>query len=238
MAEAAAIGAAIGCPIAQSAEDRMAVTRKLGAFKTSMLQDVEAGRPVEIDALRRRVREIGAAGRRADAEHRRAARACAAARARARAVLTHRRCAKLSVPSSLPLKEGSMQALPRLGLSLALALALVPAPAAAQQKAAEPAPAPQKPAAEEEPFWAVGRPKGEAAMRMAPVPAFPVPTAADKLPVKQDQAAARLQGRGLGQRHPRCARHAPGRQGHGVRELAVRRRQDLRGAPTRAASAR
>ena len=29
------------------------MTRKLGAFKTSMLQDVEAGRPVELDALRR-----------------------------------------------------------------------------------------------------------------------------------------------------------------------------------------
>jgi 2-dehydropantoate 2-reductase len=60
MAEAAAIGAAIGCPIAQSGEDRMAVARQLGAFKTSMLQDVEAGRPVEIDALLSTVREIGA----------------------------------------------------------------------------------------------------------------------------------------------------------------------------------
>jgi ketopantoate reductase len=44
MQEAAAVGARIGVPIAQSAEDRHAVTRKLGAFKTSMLQDVEAGR--------------------------------------------------------------------------------------------------------------------------------------------------------------------------------------------------
>jgi 2-dehydropantoate 2-reductase len=60
MAEAAAVGAAIGCPIAQSGEDRMAVTRELGAFKTSMLQDVEAGRAVEIDALLSTVREIGA----------------------------------------------------------------------------------------------------------------------------------------------------------------------------------
>jgi 2-dehydropantoate 2-reductase len=59
MAEAAAIGAAIGCPIEQSGEDRMVVTRQLGAFKTSMLQDVEAGRPVEIDALLSTVREIG-----------------------------------------------------------------------------------------------------------------------------------------------------------------------------------
>jgi 2-dehydropantoate 2-reductase len=60
MGEAARIGARIGCPITQSGEDRNAVTRKLGAFKTSMLQDVEAGRPVELDALVATVREIGA----------------------------------------------------------------------------------------------------------------------------------------------------------------------------------
>ncbi|HEY5307502.1 MAG TPA: ketopantoate reductase C-terminal domain-containing protein, partial [Casimicrobiaceae bacterium] len=59
MAEAAGIGAAIGCPIAQSGEDRMAVTRRLGAFRTSMLQDVEAGKPLELDALVTAVREIG-----------------------------------------------------------------------------------------------------------------------------------------------------------------------------------
>jgi 2-dehydropantoate 2-reductase len=58
MNEAKDIGAAIGCPIAQSAEDRMNVTRKLGAIKTSMLQDVEAGRPLEIDALLAAPREI------------------------------------------------------------------------------------------------------------------------------------------------------------------------------------
>ncbi len=51
MAEAAAIGAAVGCPIAESGEDRMKVTATLGAFKTSMLQDVEAGRRLELDAL-------------------------------------------------------------------------------------------------------------------------------------------------------------------------------------------
>ena len=59
MSEAKAIGERIGCPIAQSAEDRMAVTRQLGAFKTSMLQDAEAGRPLEIDALVAAVHEIG-----------------------------------------------------------------------------------------------------------------------------------------------------------------------------------
>lgn len=59
MVEAAAIGARIGCPISESGEDRMAVTRKLGAFKTSMLQDAEAGRSLEIDALVAAPREIG-----------------------------------------------------------------------------------------------------------------------------------------------------------------------------------
>lgn len=59
MAEAAEIGGRIGCPIAESGEDRMKVTRKLGAFKTSMLQDVEAGRALEIDALLAAPREIG-----------------------------------------------------------------------------------------------------------------------------------------------------------------------------------
>jgi 2-dehydropantoate 2-reductase len=61
MAEAAAIGERIGCPIAESAVDRTAVTRRLGAFKTSMLQDAEAGRPLELDALLTVVHEIGAA---------------------------------------------------------------------------------------------------------------------------------------------------------------------------------
>ena len=59
MAEAAAIGERIGCPISQSGEDRNAITRKLGAFKTSMLRDAEAGRPLEIDALLTAVTEIG-----------------------------------------------------------------------------------------------------------------------------------------------------------------------------------
>ena len=59
MLEARAIGECIGIPIAQAPEDRHAVTRKLGAFKTSMLQDVQAGRPVELDALVSAVRELG-----------------------------------------------------------------------------------------------------------------------------------------------------------------------------------
>jgi len=59
MLEAKAIGERIGIPIAQAPEDRHAVTRKLGAFRTSMLQDVQAGKPVELDALVSAVRELG-----------------------------------------------------------------------------------------------------------------------------------------------------------------------------------
>ena len=59
MREAAAIGARIGCPIEETPEDRQRVTAKLGAFKTSMLQDAEAGRPIELDAIVAVVAEIG-----------------------------------------------------------------------------------------------------------------------------------------------------------------------------------
>ena len=59
MREAAQIGALLGCPIDQSPEDRHTVTAKLGAFKTSMLQDAEAGRALELDALVGAVRELG-----------------------------------------------------------------------------------------------------------------------------------------------------------------------------------
>ncbi len=59
MLEAQAIGTAFGIPIPQQPEERHAVTRKLGSFKTSMLQDVVAGRPLEIDGLVASVREIG-----------------------------------------------------------------------------------------------------------------------------------------------------------------------------------
>ncbi len=59
MREAAAIGRQIGCDIAQSPEDRHAITRRLGAFKSSMLQDVEAGRTIELDAIVAAVSELG-----------------------------------------------------------------------------------------------------------------------------------------------------------------------------------
>ena len=58
MQEAAEIGARIGCAVAQTPEERHAVTRKLGAFRTSMQNDVDAGRAIELDALVTVVREI------------------------------------------------------------------------------------------------------------------------------------------------------------------------------------
>lgn len=59
MQEAAEIGRRIGCDIQQAPDDRHAVTRKLGAISTSMLQDVQAGRPMELDAIVGAVHELG-----------------------------------------------------------------------------------------------------------------------------------------------------------------------------------
>ncbi len=58
MREAAEVGERMGCPISQTPQDRHVITRSLGAFKTSMLQDVEAGRPIETDALLSAPREL------------------------------------------------------------------------------------------------------------------------------------------------------------------------------------
>jgi 2-dehydropantoate 2-reductase len=58
MLEAQAVGERIGCAIAQTPQDRHAITARLGAFKSSMLQDVEAGRPIELDAVVGAVHEI------------------------------------------------------------------------------------------------------------------------------------------------------------------------------------
>jgi 2-dehydropantoate 2-reductase len=59
MAEAAEIGRHIGCEIGERGEDRIAVTRLLGTFKTSMLVDAEQGRPLEIDGIVAAPQEIG-----------------------------------------------------------------------------------------------------------------------------------------------------------------------------------
>lgn len=59
MLEAKEIGTRFGIPIDQEPADRHEVTRRLGAMKTSMLQDVEARKAVELDALVTSVRELG-----------------------------------------------------------------------------------------------------------------------------------------------------------------------------------
>ena len=51
MDEASAIGARLGLDTGMSAAQRVTLTRELGAFKTSMLQDMEAGRPLELDPI-------------------------------------------------------------------------------------------------------------------------------------------------------------------------------------------
>ena len=59
MEEAARIGAAIGLRPGPSPDAMLERIRSLGAFKMSMLQDVERGKPVEIDALLTVIHDIG-----------------------------------------------------------------------------------------------------------------------------------------------------------------------------------
>ncbi|TWT08869.1 ketopantoate reductase family protein [Reyranella sp. CPCC 100927] len=59
MEEAAVVGQALGIAMTMTIDQRFAVTRELGAFKTSMLQDLEAGRGLEIDAILAAPIEIG-----------------------------------------------------------------------------------------------------------------------------------------------------------------------------------
>ena len=59
MGETLAVGAALGINPGIEAADRIALTRKLGNIKTSMLQDAETGRSVEIDAILGAVVELG-----------------------------------------------------------------------------------------------------------------------------------------------------------------------------------
>jgi len=65
-------------------------------------------------------------------------------------------------------------------LTLAVCFGLLPPPAFAQQQSGA---APAAPAKEEVPFWAIGRPTVGPGAQMAPVPPFPIPTPADKLPI-------------------------------------------------------
>jgi 2-dehydropantoate 2-reductase len=57
--EAIAVAEAHGCRMTVSIEERFALARKLGAVKVSMLQDLERGRPLEIDAIVTAVSELG-----------------------------------------------------------------------------------------------------------------------------------------------------------------------------------
>jgi 2-dehydropantoate 2-reductase len=59
MAEAQAIGEKLGVRFRISIEQRIAGAEKVGAHKTSMLQDVELGRAMELDALVGAVVELG-----------------------------------------------------------------------------------------------------------------------------------------------------------------------------------
>lgn len=51
MLEAQAVGEALGVSFPMDVEERMDIATRVGAFRTSMLQDVDAGRPIELDAL-------------------------------------------------------------------------------------------------------------------------------------------------------------------------------------------
>ncbi len=59
MREARSLGGVIGAPIDAEPADRHTVTRSLGAMRTSMLQDADAGRPVELDTLLGAAVELG-----------------------------------------------------------------------------------------------------------------------------------------------------------------------------------
>jgi 2-dehydropantoate 2-reductase len=59
MVETEAVAAKIGIALPISIEQRMAGAEKVGAHKTSMLQDLEAGRPLELEAIVGAVVELG-----------------------------------------------------------------------------------------------------------------------------------------------------------------------------------
>jgi 2-dehydropantoate 2-reductase len=59
MAETEAVAGRLGIELPISIEQRMAGAAKVGAHKTSMLQDLEAGRPMELEAVVGAVVELG-----------------------------------------------------------------------------------------------------------------------------------------------------------------------------------
>ncbi|HEX8498032.1 MAG TPA: 2-dehydropantoate 2-reductase [Actinomycetales bacterium] len=58
--ETARVGEALGITVDITTEQRIAMARRLGAVRTSMLQDADAGRPLETGALVGAVSELGA----------------------------------------------------------------------------------------------------------------------------------------------------------------------------------
>jgi 2-dehydropantoate 2-reductase len=58
MAEAETVARSLGVSMRISIERRIAGAEKVGAHKTSMLQDIEHGRPIELDELVRPVLEL------------------------------------------------------------------------------------------------------------------------------------------------------------------------------------
>ncbi len=59
MGEVEALAAKLGLDLPVSIEQRIAGAEKVGAHKTSMLQDLEAGRPMELEAIAGAVVELG-----------------------------------------------------------------------------------------------------------------------------------------------------------------------------------
>jgi 2-dehydropantoate 2-reductase len=59
MAETEAVAGRLGIELPISIDQRMAGAEKVGAHKTSMLQDLEAGRPLELEAIAGAVIELG-----------------------------------------------------------------------------------------------------------------------------------------------------------------------------------
>jgi 2-dehydropantoate 2-reductase len=59
MIEAQCIGEKLGVAFPMNVDERIALAKNVGAHKTSMLQDLEAARPLEIDALTGVIAELG-----------------------------------------------------------------------------------------------------------------------------------------------------------------------------------
>ncbi len=59
MTEAEAVAAKLGMELPVTIDQRIAGAEKVGEHKTSMLQDLEAGRPMELEAIVGAVVELG-----------------------------------------------------------------------------------------------------------------------------------------------------------------------------------